>query len=303
MDLYSSVASELHEKISLRNSCACFAAFGKYTILVLGEQQEEEMLRCLDLAASLKCPVLLLFSHESSFDKIVKKILELPVPVLAYDMDFAKIAVDKVLCNVVGECGKAEIVSVLEDLSSLSSVALLNRRRSKNVFGQSSGTGITIRQPVLTEVSSIHDFFTPFVEKKQILPRSEEEITENLDGFLVALQDERIIGTVALRDFGDGLFEVRSLTVASECEGRGIGSSLIAEVVEMARRRNASRIFTLTMKPRLFQRLGFETVSIMRFPCKVQNDCLNCPKKEQCDEVALVKYLVASGTGRIISGS
>ena len=137
--------------------------------------------------------------------------------------------------------------------------------------------------------------FAPFVLKQQILPRSEADIAASLDDFIIARKGGRIVGTVALRDFGNGLEEVRTLTVASECEGRGLGSRLVSAVIELARARNASRIFTLTMRPNIFLRLGFFVVSLMRFPAKVQNDCLACPKKEQCDEVALLLEIDGQG--------
>ena len=151
---------------------------------------------------------------------------------------------------------------------------------------------LTIRKPDESEISRIHAFLQPFVQKKQILERTEDAIREQLDSFLVALDaEEKIIGTISLRDFGDGLNEIRTLAVSESQEGQGIGSQLVKASLEMARSRNAKCVFTLTMKPRLFQRLGFSQVSIMRFPNKIQHDCEKCKKRSSCDETALRKEL------------
>ena len=147
---------------------------------------------------------------------------------------------------------------------------------------------VEICRPEMSDVKAIVRSFEPFVLKRLILPRTEADIADNLHDFIVAKSHGRIVGTVALRNFDNGLEEVRSLTVASDCEGRGFGSRLVSAVLDLARERNARRVFTLTMRPNLFIRLGFFVVSLMRFPSKVQNDCLACPKKEQCDEVALL---------------
>ena len=161
-------------------------------------------------------------------------------------------------------------------------------RRLGCVSEEGSADAITLRKPRENEVTLIYDFFEPFVQKQQILPRTEKEIRRQLGNFLLAVDSgDHIVGTIALRDFGEGLFEIRSLAVSPQSMGQGIGSRLINAAVELAKSMEARRIFTLTMKPRLFQRCGFSIVSIMRFPDKVQNDCLKCPKKEFCDETAL----------------
>ncbi len=185
-----------------------------------------------------------------------------------------------------------ELAKGLDGLGRIPLETLLARRLGRVRKASGRADGVEIRAAREDEVEAIHGFFAPFVSGNQILPRSQDDIREHLANFRVAADSTgRIVGTVALRDFGDGLHEIRSLAVSPAFEGHGIGTELVLSAVELARCRNARKVFTLTMKPGLFQHCGFSHVSMMRFPGKVQNDCLQCPKKELCDETALVLYL------------
>lgn len=188
---------------------------------------------------------------------------------------------------------KTAIISQLKEMSAMTPDALIASRYDKyrkiGKVSEPDTNAISVETPLTKDISAIHSFLAPFVEKKQILERSEESIQEQLDNFLIATDKQgNIIGTIALRDFGDGLNEIRTLAVSEYYEGRGIGTRLIRAALDLAKSRKASSVFTLTMKPRLFQRLGFTQVNIMRFPVKTQQDCENCPKRLSCDEVALL---------------
>ena len=133
----------------------------------------------------------------------------------------------------------------------------------------------------------IPELLAPWVARQIVLPRTPEDILEHLGNFLVARRDGVLVGVVALRDFGDGLNEVRSLAVGSGFEGAGLGSALVESAIALGRDRHAKRVFALTMRPRLFQRLGFTIVDKELFPQKVWSDCSKCPKRDCCDEVAV----------------
>ncbi|OPZ26946.1 MAG: Amino-acid acetyltransferase [Lentisphaerae bacterium ADurb.BinA184] len=131
-----------------------------------------------------------------------------------------------------------------------------------------------------------------------ILPRTPAELAASIAAFLVAEADGRAVGCVALRDYGAGLCEVRSLVVCPECMGRGLGSRLVAAAVSRARRQHAHSVFALTYHPRLFERLGFQTVAKEQFPQKVWADCRKCRKRHHCDEIAVFLDLTAPARRR-----
>ncbi len=268
------------------------------TILVFQRMDEvpsEEWKRVqwlLRLAERSRAPLLLCgFSAET--DSFLNELLTLQVPIFAIGskLPFADATFSE--AEDLGKRLKEELPIYLDmNLEAL----LASRRKRFDSSGQLSPVGMVraeIRPATPDDVDRIHDFFPPFVERKEILPRSKEEIRQSLEYFLLAISVEngKLVGTVALRDFDGGLFEIRTLTVAKECEGQGLGTRLVKAAVELAKQRGATGVFTLTMRPRLFQRCGFNQVCIMRFPGKVQVDCMNCPKKEHCDEMALLLEL------------
>ena len=92
-----------------------------------------------------------------------------------------------------------------------------------------------------------------------------------------------------MRDFGGNLYEVRSVVVAPEDQGKGVGRAMIEAIIAGMRLRSGRwRLFTLTGQPEFFMRLGFHIVDRRQFPEKIWSDCANCPKNECCDEVALM---------------
>jgi amino-acid N-acetyltransferase len=138
------------------------------------------------------------------------------------------------------------------------------------------------------QAEAISSLLTPYVKQGIVLPRPPNDVRDNIANFLVAVDGDRVVGSVAVRDFGHGLHEVRSLVVHPDAAGCGLGSRLVASAVALAEKRGATRVFALTMRPRLFERLHFVQVDKAMFPQKVWSDCIKCPKRFCCDEVAVM---------------
>ena len=128
-----------------------------------------------------------------------------------------------------------------------------------------------------------------YARKQQVLPRTAIDLQQNIHNFVVARDGEKLVGTVSLRPYGDGFFEVRSLAVAHGYKNAGVGTRLVQELLSRARAMNppAVNVFALTKRPHLFQRLGFRLAFRERFPAKIWTDCLLCPKYNNCDETAV----------------
>jgi len=93
--------------------------------------------------------------------------------------------------------------------------------------------------------------------------------------------------TVRARD----MTEIRSLAVDDTHRGQGIGRRLTEWAVDEARRLQIRRIMSLTYEQAFFEKLGFEVVNKDTLPLKVWSDCVRCPKRDGCDEIAMVRTL------------
>ena len=147
---------------------------------------------------------------------------------------------------------------------------------------------IIIRRAKIDDIRGICALLNTYAERTLLLPLSREKTTEMLPNFLVAENNGDVIGCVALRDFGDALFEVRSLAVKPSMIGKGLGSRLVTTLIREFEISPRSRLFALTYRSDFFQRLGFHLVDKKLFPQKIWSDCDNCPKKDHCDEQAVL---------------
>ena len=93
-----------------------------------------------------------------------------------------------------------------------------------------------------------------------LLSRTREEIAEAIDTFRVCELDGEVVGIAALRDYGDGLGELRSLAVNDRAQGRGFGEMLVRAIVKDAKQGGISRLYVLTANPGYFALHGFEEV-------------------------------------------
>jgi len=148
---------------------------------------------------------------------------------------------------------------------------------------------LTVRGAEKKDIPVIHHLLCVYAEKQIVLPRSEEEIEHYLGNFVVALWNDELCGCCAVRDFDDDLLEVRSLVVVPGLEGKGIGRALVEAVIAgLKLNRTHFCLFALTYQEKFFQKLGFHLVVKDMFPQKIWSDCVNCPKKDNCDELAVV---------------
>ena len=128
-----------------------------------------------------------------------------------------------------------------------------------------------------------------------MLHRSLESLYQSLREFQVAEPDGapggELIGCVAVDVFWGDLAEVKSLAVAPEFCGRGVGGQLLAAAIADARRLGVRKLFALTYEKEFFARHGFEAIDRDTLPEKVWRECIACPKADACDEIAMLLHL------------
>ncbi len=148
---------------------------------------------------------------------------------------------------------------------------------------------ITLRQATPADAPAIADLVKLGEREGQLLPRSLEFIRASIDDWIVAEKNGRIVGCGSLLEMGPTLVEVRSLAVAPAYRQNGVGARLVEALVSEARARGISTVFALTRAVAFFEKLGFVVTVKEDFPEKVWRDCIICPVRHACDEVAVVK--------------
>ena len=147
---------------------------------------------------------------------------------------------------------------------------------------------LTIEPASLSDQEDIYSLLEIYAQKGLLLPPTKTDIAERIETFIVAKFAGKLMGCASLRDFGNNLFEIRSLAVSAECAGKSIGTKLVSYLLKNSNIPANSRVFALTYRSNFFNRIGFKCVSKELFPEKIWHDCDICPKKEHCDEQAVM---------------
>jgi N-acetylglutamate synthase-like GNAT family acetyltransferase len=145
---------------------------------------------------------------------------------------------------------------------------------------------------IIADAPAIYALITHFAGLGLLLPRTEDEIRHNISHFLVHKVKGRVVSCVALESYGPDLAEIRSLAVAPEIHGRGMGAHLLEFALAEARRREIARVFAVTHAPDFFLRRGFAAASRQSLTEKIARDCRACPKRRSCKLVAVVATVI-----------
>lgn len=148
-----------------------------------------------------------------------------------------------------------------------------------------------IRPATVHDVPRIQEIINSHAELGRMLFKSLAQLYEGLRDFAVCEEEGKVIGCVGLTIIWADLAEVRSLAVDSSFQGKGIGKELVQWIISEARRLCIRKIMSLTYEQRFFEKLGFVVVPKENLPLKVWSDCIRCPKREGCDEIAMIRIL------------
>lgn len=148
---------------------------------------------------------------------------------------------------------------------------------------------ILLSKATLGDISAMQKIVQPYVNDGIILHRSTDEIANTIRSYTLAKTQKQIVGFAALHIYSPNLAEVRMLTVDSKFHGKNIGTMLVKELIEEAKKLQLKKILTLTYEARFFQKLGFKVVEKRQIPeHKVWEDCIKCKKFPECNEIALI---------------
>lgn len=145
-----------------------------------------------------------------------------------------------------------------------------------------------IRKAKITDIKSAHKLINEFGKKGEMIPRSLNDLYENIRDLVVCEEDGDIKGVCALHILWEDLAEIRSLAVKPEAQGAGLGKRLISSCISEAKKLGIRKIFALTYHPDFFKKAGFKDIDKSKLPQKIWGECLHCPKFPECDESAVI---------------
>jgi amino-acid N-acetyltransferase len=126
-----------------------------------------------------------------------------------------------------------------------------------------------IRPMRLNDVSDVLRIMQPFVERGILLPRSEAQLKDTLQDFIVYEVDDSVHACAGLHAFPGDMGEIAGIAVDEHYLHLGVGPKLVDYLCEQGRRAGLARVFALTTQTGdWFQKLGFEEADPSALPEK-----------------------------------
>ena len=158
--------------------------------------------------------------------------------------------------------------------------------------------GLTPRPARLANLTKLHQLIRYYADQDILLPVSPADLRKNIKNFYIISNETRVFACGALHYYTSAAAEVRSLAVAPEYCGSGLGRNIVEALIKQARRRGLEMVFAFTYAVPFFARLGFVPIDRDLVPWKAWSDCVTCPKQQCCDETAVARWLRGAGPQR-----
>jgi len=145
-----------------------------------------------------------------------------------------------------------------------------------------------IRKARFSDIKEIQRLINRYAQEGALLPRSLNELYENIRDFFVWKEKGKLLGCCALHISWENLAEIKSLAVSRRVRRKGIGSRLLQSALSEAKGLRIKRVFALTNREKFFKKNGFKRIKKEKLPHKIWGECIRCPKFPDCDEVAMI---------------
>ena len=143
--------------------------------------------------------------------------------------------------------------------------------------GLGSGTMIytgnygRVRAMEQTDIPSVLAIMKPFVESGKLLQRTEEQVANALEDYIVYELDGGVHACAALHFYQDGQAEIAAVAVDENYAHMGIGPKLMDNLIGQASEGGANSIFIMTTQTAdWFEQLGFEEDVLESIPVERQ---------------------------------
>ena len=150
---------------------------------------------------------------------------------------------------------------------------------------------MSVRRARMSDVEKIHQLVDCWAGEGEILPRTLENIIHDVQNFVVAELDGKVVGCASLYIYQKGLAEIRSVVVDKEFHRQGQGSALVQYLLEFANQMELKTVIVLTYIPDYFSALGFGLIDKSSLADNIIEDSDPSSNKNPDDEVAM-EYIV-----------
>ena len=150
-----------------------------------------------------------------------------------------------------------------------------------------------IRKATITDIKAIHELLQEYGTRGELLPRPLSELYDHVRDFSVYVDNkyDSVAGCCALQFCWEDLAEIRSLAVNPGYLDQQIGKKLVNTALDEAKSFNIKKVFTLTYRPKFFNKFGVVQIDRSTLPLKIWADCILCVKFPDCDETAMMKEI------------
>jgi len=145
----------------------------------------------------------------------------------------------------------------------------------------------------LTDIPAMQALVSSEVKNGVILERNEDEVATNIRSYVLAKENDKLVGYAALHIHSSRLAEIRSLMVSHEHRGKDIGKKIVLFTLEEAKALAVSEeVLVLTYLPEFFKKMDFIEIPKETIPeHKIWADCIKCIHFPVCNEASLVYKL------------
>lgn len=133
---------------------------------------------------------------------------------------------------------------------------------------------IVFRPATFSDVEHIHKLLNYYAKEGLMLPRARNAIYENLRDYILAVENNRLLGCGALHFVWDRFAEIRSLAVEPSLQKTGIGRQLVEHLEKEGIERGVTMFFTLTYQPGFFAKCDYIETAKDKLPQKVWKECV-----------------------------
>jgi len=117
-----------------------------------------------------------------------------------------------------------------------------------------------IRPARTNDIKGIRQLIDSYAPQGRLLSKETVTLYESVQEFTVAVEGDQVVGCGALHVLWEDLAEVRTVAVAENLRGKGVGHQILDSIIDRAQSLGVKRIFCLTFETKFFGSHGFEVI-------------------------------------------